>query len=135
VSVDVEGNYSTFSPELLTMSHPRYGHFTFGNIHRDPVVSILDSSHFRWVHREIEAGLGRCRTTCEYFGLCGGGAPSNKAFENETFDSAETTYCRLAKKAVIDVVLPTIENELEISANGGAQAGAISSSMGSRGSI
>jgi uncharacterized protein len=127
VSVDVEGNYSTFSPELLTMRHPRYGHFTFGNIHREPFSSILDSSHFRSVHSDIQAGTDRCRATCDYFGLCGGGAPSNKVFENGTFDSAETTYCRLAKKSVIDVVLPTIENELEIPLDEGDPIVAIAS--------
>jgi uncharacterized protein len=127
VSVDVEGNYSIFSPELLTMRHPRYGQFTFGNIHREPFSSMLDSSHFRSVHTDIQAGTDRCRATCQYCGLCGGGAPSNKAFENGTFDSAETTYCRLAKKTVIDVVLPIIEKELEIPLDEGDSFVAIAS--------
>jgi uncharacterized protein len=114
VSVDVAGNFSTFSPELLTMHHLRYGGFAFGNIHRERILSMLDSAHFQRVHHDIDSGISRCRSTCEYFCLCGGGAPSNKVFENSTFDSGQTLYCRLAKKTVIDVVLPFIEAELRI---------------------
>lgn len=114
VSVDVDGNYSTFSPELLTMRHLRYDRFTFGNIHQGPISSMLDSPRFWNVYQDIRAGVDRCRGGCEYFRLCGGGSPSNKAFENGTFNSTETAYCRLAKKTVIDVVLSSLENELEI---------------------
>jgi len=52
----------------------------------------------------------RCKQTCEHFELCLGGAPSNKLFENGTFDTAETLYCRLSKKALIEVVLRRLEN-------------------------
>ncbi len=35
----------------------------------------------------------------------------NKYFENGTFDSDETMFCRLSKQAVIDVVLAKLENK------------------------
>lgn len=114
VSVDVDGNFSTFSPELLSMKHPRHNHFVFGNVHREPIASMLDSAHFRGIYREIAAGVERCRDSCGYFALCGGGAPSNKVFENGTFDSTETIFCQMAKQGVIDVVLRKVEAELEI---------------------
>ena len=117
LSVGTDGNVSAFSPELLSTRHARYDHFVFGNIHQQSFMSMLDSVHFRRVHNEIRAGVQRCRDSCEYFALCGGGAPSNKAFENGTFDSTETTTCRLTKQAVIDVVLSSIEQELGIPTN------------------
>lgn len=114
LSVDTDGSFSSFSPELLSNSHKDYGRFVFGNIHREPFISMLNSKHFRRVFREINAGVARCRETCEHFVLCRGGAPSNKVFENGTFDSAETAYCRLARKALIDVCLNKIETELRL---------------------
>jgi uncharacterized protein len=114
LSVSADGNFSSFSPELLSTSHSNYGSFAFGNINREPFISMIESAHFRRVHNEILAGVKRCRANCQYFVLCGGGAPSNKVFENGTFDSMETTYCRLAKKAFIDVCLEQAELELGI---------------------
>lgn len=114
ISVATDGNFSSFSPELLSMSHSSYDHFIFGNIHKGSFVSMLDSPHFRRVHADIQAGTAKCQTNCEYFALCGGGAPSNKVFENGTFDSTQTLFCRFSKQAVIDVVLPKIEKELGI---------------------
>jgi uncharacterized protein len=114
LSVDTEGSFSSFSPELLSTHHELYGRFVFGNIHRESLLSMLESKHFRHVFRDIKSGVRRCRETCEHFVLCRGGAPSNKVFENGTFDSAETAYCRLAKKALIDVCISKIETELRL---------------------
>jgi uncharacterized protein len=58
---------------------------------------------------DIAAGIERCRRTCPYFAFCGGGAPANKYFENGSFDSTETLFCRLSKQAVLDVVLDKLE--------------------------
>jgi len=114
ISVAAEGNYTTFSPELLGMKHPKYGGFYFGNIRDQPFTEMLDSAHFRRVYSEIQSGTQRCRATCQYYGLCGGGSPSNKLFENGAFDSAETMYCKFNKKAVVDVVLREIESDFNL---------------------
>ena len=111
VSVGVNGDISTFSPELLGYSREPYGSFVFGNVHDDDVLSFLSSPKLRRVDADIQSGVERCRKNCEYFELCLGGAPANKLFENGSFDSGETMYCRLSKKAVIDVVLDGVERE------------------------
>lgn len=105
ISVDCQGNFSTFSPEMLGLSHKRFSNFIFGNVMRDSFDSMLDNPKFQTVAREIDAGVQRCRETCEYFPYCGGGAPVNKLFENDSFDSTETLFCRFSKKVVLDVVL------------------------------
>jgi uncharacterized protein len=114
LSVAANGDYGTFSPELLTMKHDAYPDFIFGNVHEGDFIQMLDSENFRKVHSAIEAGIEKCRSLCGYFALCGGGAPSNKIFENGTFDSTETTFCRCSKQAVIDVVLPMVENQVDL---------------------
>jgi uncharacterized protein len=114
VSVGVNGEISTFSPELLGHKHARFPGFVFGNVHTHELTDILNDANFQNVHAEVERGLERCKASCEYFELCMGGSPVNKLFENGTFDSTETLFCRLSKKAVIDVVLERAERGLEL---------------------
>jgi uncharacterized protein len=109
ISVDCQGNFSTFSPEMLGLSSPEYGDFAFGNVMRDGFDSILSQPKFIAVAHDIAAGIRRCQETCEYYAYCGGGAPVNKYFENGSFDSTETMFCRLSKQAVLNVVLEKLE--------------------------
>lgn len=109
LNVAASGDMSTFSPELLGQSSSRFGSFVFGNIHAGEVSELLQNPTYKAVETEIRSGLAKCESGCEYFQLCRGGAPVNKYFENGTFDSTETLFCRLTKKAVIDVVLRRLE--------------------------
>jgi uncharacterized protein len=109
ISVDCEGNFSTFSPELLGLPSQHYGNFALGNLMTDSLKDAAHSPRLQQMWNDIQAGLGRCRDNCTYFNYCGGGAPVNKYFENGTFDSAETMFCRLSRQAVIDVVLNKLE--------------------------
>ena len=83
----------------------------FGNVHRERAGGDSGESGVPAAfNEEIERGVERCRQSCEYYEICLGGAPANKLFENGRFDSTETLFCRLAKKAVIDVVLERMES-------------------------
>jgi uncharacterized protein len=44
--------------------------------------------------------------------VCGGGGPSNKLFEHDTFVAAETEYCRFHIQAVADLVIERMEHEI-----------------------
>jgi uncharacterized protein len=112
LSVDCEGNFSTFSPELLGQRSGEYEGFVFGNVLHGGFELAWENGAFRKAHREIVAGVEKCRTGCEYFELCGGGAPGNKLFENGSFASMETTYCRCCIQVPIDVVLADLEASL-----------------------
>jgi uncharacterized protein len=117
ISVDCDGNFSTFSPELLGLNIPVYGDFSFGNIMVDHLADMTRNDKFNRVFEDIQAGVRLCSETCEYYSLCGGGAPSNKYFENGTFASTETMYCRYTIKMPIDIVLADLENALNIDRN------------------
>ncbi|KEF40646.1 MAG: hypothetical protein ER33_15870 [Cyanobium sp. CACIAM 14] len=121
LNVDHRGNFSTFDPELLGVRTREYGDFVLGNVRTDSLESVLDSQKFRRIHRDMAAGVERCRRECDYFGLCGGGAGSNKYWEKGTFDCTETQACRYRIKAVADVVLAGMERELAIEAAAQAQ--------------
>jgi uncharacterized protein len=109
ISIDCDGNFSTFSPELLGLPGARYGGFTLGNVAREDFRAAAATPRFRAMAGDIAAGVQRCRETCSYFQYCGGGAPANKYFENGSFDSTETLFCRLSHQAVLDVVLDGLE--------------------------
>jgi uncharacterized protein len=114
VSIGVNGEISTFSPELLSYSNGHHD-FVFGNVHHNDLADVLENPDFLSVHDEIERGVQACRKSCEYFDFCLGGVPGNKLFEKGSFAATETLFCRLSKKAVIDVVLERVEDELGIS--------------------
>ena len=105
LSVDYRGNFASFSPELLGLPSRHYGDFLLGNVFADSLESAARGPRFAAIHRDIVAGIERCRGECPYFALCGGGAPANKYFENGSFDSTETLFCRFYRKSLADVLL------------------------------
>ena len=105
LNVDCLGNVSTFSPELLGYKQAEYNDFIIGNINTDTMEQIRDSRWLAAMQRDIDAGVEKCRAGCEYFSICGGGAPMNKLTENGSFDSAKTVFCSLIQMAAADVVL------------------------------
>jgi uncharacterized protein len=108
-SMDWTGNIATFSPELLGLRNPAYDDFVLGNVNRDELVELLDRPLLARMRADIDAGIALCRETCEYFSVCGGGEPVNKLFENGSFATAETTYCRMTKMRATDLVLDRLE--------------------------
>ena len=105
LNVDCNGNVSTFSPELLGLKNAKYDDFVIGNINGASLEDMRRSAAMRAMSRDIAAGVELCRQTCEYFSVCGGGAPVNKLFENGSFNSARTSFCDLTQKIPIDLIL------------------------------
>jgi len=109
ITIDVHGNVYTFSPELAGYSANGFSTFAIGNILTSSFEEMHQSTILRELEDQISRGTENCRANCQYFRVCGGGAPSNKLFENGSFASGETMYCRLTKKLVTDFVLSEIE--------------------------
>jgi uncharacterized protein len=110
VNVDCAGNFSTYSPELLGLDSPRYGSFALGHVSTDSLGAVLASARFQLLEADIAAGVRMCRESCRYFPFCGGGPPGNKHFENGSFASTETLFCRLHMKACLDVTADRLEH-------------------------
>jgi uncharacterized protein len=105
LNVDSHGNVSSFSPELLGLKNAEYGDFLLGNINSQSLAEIYDACLTSALQRDIQAGIAACRASCEYFSICGGGAPVNKLFENGSFDSTRTSYCTLTQIVPADLIL------------------------------
>jgi uncharacterized protein len=116
VNVDARGNFSTFDPELLSVHTEEYGDFVLGHVQRDSLASIVATEKFQRIQRDLRAGIARCRAECEYFGVCGGGAGSNKYWEHGSFDCSETQACRYRIKLTSEVVLSGLESMLGLPA-------------------
>ncbi len=112
INIAYNGDFSTFSPELLSMESSTYGDFIIGNILPDNFKYVVKTDKFQRINRDIQAGVDLCQKTCPYFSVCGGGAPSNKYFENDSFRTTETLYCKYTTKIITDIVLKDIEKDL-----------------------
>jgi uncharacterized protein len=115
VNYDYQGNFSTFDPELLSIKTEKYGDFIFGNVLTDTLEYICDTDKFKAIYHDINQGVKLCSDNCSYFGICGGGAGSNKYWENGTFASMETQACRYRIKILTDVLVSAIEKSLDLS--------------------
>jgi len=60
--------------------------------------------------RDIAAGVEACRSECEYFSVCGGGAPVNKLSENGSFATSTTSFCSLVYMAPTDLILNALDH-------------------------
>jgi uncharacterized protein len=118
-SMDWTGNIATFSPELLGLKNALYDDFVLGNVNRDRLTELADRPLLSRMRADIDAGIASCRKSCEYFSVCGGGEPVNKLFENGSFATSETTYCRITKMRVTDLVLDRLERVGAATAAGG----------------
>ena len=114
ISIDHGGNISTFSPELLGAQGARHSSFIFGNVLEGELVDILDNRAFREIAQEVAEGVGMCARQCAYFNYCGGGAPVNKLYENGSFASTETMFCRNSIQIPIQILLNDLEAQLGI---------------------
>jgi uncharacterized protein len=109
MNVDCHGNVSSFSPELLGLKNIDYGDFILGNIHSDSLESMRSGRPMHAMARDIAAGVEACRRDCEYFSVCGGGAPVNKLAENASFASTRTSFCSLTQMVPIDLILDAFD--------------------------
>ena len=122
VTVDAQGGVSTFSPELLGIRQAEYQDFILDRIKPEPVSAqastenifdrLLQNASASRLGKEIAEGVEKCRTSCGYFELCGGGAPANKFFENGRFDTTQTLFCRFNRQLLADCLLDFIDRRL-----------------------
>lgn len=114
LNVDCFGNFSTFSPELLGQATDTYDSFTFGNVAKQGPFEATTSETFQQVLADIENGNRKCAESCPYWDYCGGGSPSNKYYENGSFDSAETRHCRCMIQMPMQIVLDDLEERFGV---------------------
>ena len=112
LSVAHNGDFSTFSPELLGQPAAIYDDFVIGNVATSGYLDAArGSAAFARLWHAVQRGTEACRSSCAHFNYCGGGAPANKFYENGDIASAETLYCRTMIKRPFDAVLAQLERD------------------------
>jgi uncharacterized protein len=109
LNVDSRGNVSSFSPELLGLKNAEYADYLLGNIHTHSLAQIHDACLQSAMFRDICKGVDACARDCEYFSICGGGAPVNKLFEGGSFTGTRTSYCTLTQMVPTDLLLEAFD--------------------------
>jgi uncharacterized protein len=103
ITINHKGDVSTFSPELSGGYLEE--DFSIGNINDVTCIDDLrNSPKLLSLTSEVNAGIKKCKDSCDYFNFCGGGGASNKFSENGTFDSSETRYCKFHKQGLVDLL-------------------------------
>jgi uncharacterized protein len=111
LSVAWNGDFSTFSPELLGQPSAKFGNFVLGNVETGGYLQQAETPAMQDLWGAIAEGVEACSRECAYFGYCGGGAPANKFYENGSFAGTETMYCRSMLQRPFEIVLRQLEQE------------------------
>ena len=90
---------------MLGLKNPDYADYLLGNINACSLAEIYESCLRSALFRDVRSGVAACRAGCDYFSVCGGGAPVNKLFENGSFATTRTSYCTLTQIVPTDLVL------------------------------
>ncbi|MEM1443138.1 MAG: hypothetical protein AAGF67_12400, partial [Verrucomicrobiota bacterium] len=92
----------------------KYGSFNFGNLITGSLYDATVNEAFQQVLADIEAGNKKCSEQCQFYQYCGGASPSNKYYENGTFDSTETHQCISTVQMPMRIILDEMEKDLGI---------------------
>jgi uncharacterized protein len=125
LNVDSHGNVSSFSPELLGLRNAKYADYLLGNINTESLAQIHETCLQSAMCRDIREGVEACARSCEYFSVCGGGAPVNKLFETGSFTGTRTSYCTLTQMVPTDLLLEAFDRLEQTAENGVASGGTI----------
>lgn len=100
-TVAYQGDTVVLSPELLGVRDGHYGDFLAGNVLQTTIPAMLaEVNRLRYV-TEFANALHTCATGCPFYDFCGGAQAGNRYFEHGTFTTAETTYCRNTRQALV----------------------------------
>jgi uncharacterized protein len=110
ITVAHNGDFSSFSPELLGQPSAEFNNFILGNVTKCGYFESARSDTFERLWEAIRRGNGVCERSCPYYGFCGGGSPANKLYENNKLSSGETLYCRTMIQRPFDAVLTRLEH-------------------------
>ena len=110
INVAVNGDWSTFCPELLDHSTADFPTFVFGNVHDRGFREAMETNPiYSLVHDQIVTGVNACRDSCKYFDVCLGGNPSNKLAETGSFCSTQTLACSARTQLVAEFMISRLQ--------------------------
>lgn len=111
ITIQLDGNISTFSPELASGLKGDLTKFVIGNINLiDSLEDLNLDPRYKEIKNAVKRGIENCRRSCDYFDGCGGGEPCVKFYEGGSFEATETTHCRLVHQALMDTLIHKLQS-------------------------
>ncbi len=98
-----DGGITTYAPEFAGATAPEFNDFVVGNVM--DLASLADlrrAPHFLKLQEAVQAGISNCRSSCEYFAICGGSHIPNRYFEYRDFTRPDTFTCEMMLQAAAD---------------------------------
>jgi uncharacterized protein len=122
LNVAWNGDFGTFSPELLGQPSLPHGNFVLGNVFRQGLFEAARGPAFARLWAPIREGVRGCRDSCAHYAWCGGGSPVNKLYEAGSLAATETLYCRTMLKRPFDIALQSLEADLAATKKKGSRS-------------
>jgi len=122
LNVAWNGDFGSFSPELLGQPSLPHGNFVLGNVHRQGLFEVARGPAIARLWGPIREGVVRCRESCAHYAWCGGGSPVNKLYEAGSLAAAESLYCRTMLKRPFDIALQSLEADLKVQRKKGSRS-------------
>jgi uncharacterized protein len=111
ITVQRDGDISTFSPELAGAISAEFGSFVIGNVKDiDALADLQQTAHYQRIEREARESVAMCRSSCGFFPICGGEFLSNKFSEHGTLRSTVTMTCRLHRQVLATTLLDKLSS-------------------------
>lgn len=98
-----DGGITTYAPEFAGARAPEFNDFVVGHVMALGSLSeIRTAPYFVKLQEAVQAGISNCRTSCEYFAICGGSHIPNRYFEYRDFTRPDTFTCEMMLQAAAD---------------------------------
>lgn len=111
ITIQKNGDISTFSPEFAGARDSNYNNFIIGNVLKiNNFLELLENEHFKKIKKDVDLGREKCASECRYYDLCGSSFISNRYFETGRLDGTESIACVLHRQALTSVVFEKLKN-------------------------
>ncbi len=106
VTVQRNGDISTYCPEFAGIKSEKYNNFVIGNVLKiDRLSDVKNDVFYKKIKRDYDRRKSLCRASCKYYSLCGSSFISNSYSESGSLLTTENIGCILHKQKLTDLVL------------------------------
>lgn len=112
VTVLWNGDVLPYTPGFATVPDPFRGSFVIGNAMDGPLSRTMRWAVLERLIADVQAAVGKCRASCKYYSVCGGGSPAHRWSESHTLTLMETRTCRASVQSLARAVVRNMWDQL-----------------------
>ena len=106
VTIQTNGDISTYCPEFAGMKSEEYNNFVIGNVLDIKRLSDVCNNHnYQQIKKNYDLRKERCKKTCRYYSICGSSCFSNSYSETQDLTQTENISCILQKQELAELIL------------------------------